>query len=1021
MSSKPSHIAEKNLIFAGLGLQLGMLSKEQVIRAFTEWLFDKTKALSEILLHQKAVTIEQISILIAAVEEHIKKEGDQQMALASLPMIRDLNGDLDHLEDNDIHKTLNSALIQRKEFGLEEQFTRSHASEEELPATVESAYPLEFMGNERFERQQFFDAGNLGELYLARDTELNRIVVAKYIKPERANESLTRALFHLEGEVTGALEHPGIVPVYGLGKDNRGRLFYAMRYIRGRKLSRVISDYHSIPKSEPGKKHESLIGLLQNFQSACLAVEYAHIKGVLHCDIKPDNIMIGDYGEVFVVDWGLVVVHGNAAKPVSKDEDAFATLEVGQIPPYRPSDTASSGLHQKQGGSRRGVGGTPAYMAPEQLRATFDEDVHLLGPGADIYALGGTLFQICTGKAPHLPKSKNRESMEDFNKRILTGDFPTPREIKSDIPKSLEAIILKALSLKPEDRYFSARELAEDLKRWVADEPVHVIRESFLDKARRWARKNRNAVAVLAFSFLMITVFSTLFAITTSRFAQKIQLSEIRALESEKLALFQKSKAEKSQDKAIEASGNLISFFDSGTPSKILKSTILSLARPNTVREDMISAASLVAIPDNFFIEGEKKILETSSLDKELQLHVQIAFAAVYRSRGMLPLAASRQLAIIEQIGKESKFEQWEIGLAHREYAWTAHIQGEYEKALKHYNLSLESFKADPHVNTEKSSRPARELGNLHLLRAHFFFEVLDYSEAIRELQFAKSSTDDDEIVRIANGLSVFHDIFEKPLNPGMIDLGIKAVDLIAPGTSKEIDFLNLINFLANQKGSFLNFMKKDQGILAREIIQSFRKHLGDYNFMTLIAESQVGTFLFKHGKHQEAFEILDRLLTKVQEREMLCSPCSETVLRPYLEFARDLGIRERQEKAINLIHEVQRFAEKKYERKSQQFLHFACFHYISLLMLGRIDQARIIHAEILENLASGESKLFPSTAIQVIKVMERMQPIDETNRLLKAQMNLFEKRTTTEFRSMKNFKVAQRIQAIHDKLGQLK
>ena len=261
--------------------------------------------------------------------------------------------------------------------------------------------------------------------------------------------------------------------------------------------------------------------------------------------------MIGDYGEVFVVDWGLVVVHGEAAKPVSNNEDAFATLEIGQIPAYRPSDTASSGLHQKQGGSRRGIGGTPAYMAPEQLQATFDDDVALMGPPVDIYSLGGTLFQILTGKAPHLPKIKTKERIEDFNKRILAGDFPKPRELKGDTPKALEAIVLKAMSLKPASRYASAKELADDVKRWVADEPTLAHSETLLEKSRRWARKNRTVVTTIFLLLMFLAMGGVGYGVVTQGYNEKLQISEkaandsaVEAKANEELANMQKEKTE---------------------------------------------------------------------------------------------------------------------------------------------------------------------------------------------------------------------------------------------------------------------------------------------------------------------------------------------------------------------------------------------------------------------------------------------------------------------------------------------
>jgi len=521
MSNSKNRNAEHNLIFAGLGLQLGIIAKDKVIRAFTEWLFDKARPLGEILVHQKAITPEQRKALESAVKAHIKQEGGEQKALASLNHVKDLESDLDHLADNDLNQSLDGAVTQRKLMGLDVLFTQSHDSESSTTNKKssfigpegkqayrferEDLYDVEIVPDpegkqsDRFDRQHFLDSGNLGEVFFAKDTELNRTVVTKYIRPEMSGDNLKQALFHLEGEVTGSLEHPSVVPVYGLGKDIKGRLYYAMRYIRGKKLSRVIAEYH---RKEAGLKQEALTGLLQNFQAVCLAIEYAHSKGVLHCDIKPDNIMIGDYGEVFVVDWGLVVVCGDVKGP--SDMHDMETLDPGVIPPYRPSELASSGLHKQQGGSRRGVGGTPAYMAPEQFTATMSDDISLVTPKADIYALGSTLYHILTGKAPHLPKGGVKESPDAFYFRITTGMIPTPREKDASIPKLLEQIVLKAMQVEPEDRYASARELAEDIKRYVSDEPVHAYQESGLEKSRRWVRKNRALVGAGMLTLLLL-------------------------------------------------------------------------------------------------------------------------------------------------------------------------------------------------------------------------------------------------------------------------------------------------------------------------------------------------------------------------------------------------------------------------------------------------------------------------------------------------------------------------------------
>ncbi|MCY2941257.1 MAG: bifunctional serine/threonine-protein kinase/formylglycine-generating enzyme family protein [Planctomycetota bacterium] len=542
MSNSKNRNTEHNLIFAGLGLQLGIIAKDKVIRAFTEWLFDKTRPLGQILVHQKAITPEQRKTLELAVTAHIQQKGGEQKALASLNHVKDLESDLDHLADNDLNQSLDGAVSQRKLLGLDVLFSQSHDSESSSTNKKGSFSGLEGKQKDRFERQHFLDSGNLGEVFFAKDTELNRTVVTKYIRPEMSSDTLKQALFHLEGEVTGSLEHPSVVPVYGLGKDTKGRLYYAMRYIQGKKLSRVIAEYH---RKEAGLKHEALTGLLQNFQAVCLAIEYAHSKGVLHCDIKPDNIMIGDYGEVFVVDWGLVVVCGNVKG--SSEMHELETLNLGIVPKYKPSELASSGLHKQQGGSRRGVGGTPAYMAPEQFTATMSEEISLVTPKVDIYALGSTLYHILTGKAPHLPKEGVKESPDAFYFRITTGMIPTPREKDASIPKLLEQIVLKAMQVKPVDRYASARELAEDIKRYVSDEPVHAYQESGLEKARRWIRKNRSLVGA---AVLMLLLVAVVFGFVTSEFNLKLEgLNNALEGKNQKLVA-SKKEIEKERDRA---------------------------------------------------------------------------------------------------------------------------------------------------------------------------------------------------------------------------------------------------------------------------------------------------------------------------------------------------------------------------------------------------------------------------------------------------------------------------------------
>ena len=169
--------------------------------------------------------------------------------------------------------------------------------------------------------------GGLGAVYVALDLELNREVALKQILDSHADNALARERFVLEAEVTGSLEHPGIVPVYGLGAGRDGRPFYAMRFIRGDNLMEAIARFHAEDhKNDPGGRSLGLQKLLRRFLDVCNAIDYAHGRGVLHRDIKPGNIIVGKHGETLVIDWGVAKVQGKAGTPAlghAKEEDAF--------------------------------------------------------------------------------------------------------------------------------------------------------------------------------------------------------------------------------------------------------------------------------------------------------------------------------------------------------------------------------------------------------------------------------------------------------------------------------------------------------------------------------------------------------------------------------------------------------------------------------------------------------------------------------------------------------------------------
>jgi tetratricopeptide (TPR) repeat protein/tRNA A-37 threonylcarbamoyl transferase component Bud32 len=325
--------------------------------------------------------------------------------------------------------------------------------------------------------------GNLGEVFVAHDEELCREVALKEIQDRHADRPESRSRFLLEAEVTGRLEHPGIVPVYSLGHYADGRPYYAMRFIQGISLKEAIDQFHKaeVPGRDPGERTLALRKLLDHFIDVCDAMNYAHSRGILHRDLKPANIMLGKHGETLVVDWGL-------AKAGDRPE-SLVPLEEQTIRPSLAKDSQNTIQ-----GARIG---TPAFMSPEQAAGQLDR----LGPASDVYSLGATFYSLLTGKVAF-----SGGNVEILLQMVQQGDFPPPRAIRPDTPRVLEAICLKAMALKPEDRYATPRTLADDIEQWMADEPVSAYREPWWARAFRWGRRHKPAVAGAAALLITTTV-----------------------------------------------------------------------------------------------------------------------------------------------------------------------------------------------------------------------------------------------------------------------------------------------------------------------------------------------------------------------------------------------------------------------------------------------------------------------------------------------------------------------------------
>jgi tetratricopeptide (TPR) repeat protein/tRNA A-37 threonylcarbamoyl transferase component Bud32 len=350
----------------------------------------------------------------------------------------------------------------------------------EAPAVPETraegpapAAPASLPSGPRYRPVRFHARGGLGEVHVAEDGELRRDVALKRIRPEYAHDPGSRARFLREAEVTAKLEHPGVVPVHGLMLDAEGQPCYAMRFVQGQTLQEAARRFHEADraKRDPGERALALRQLLTRFVAVCDTVAYAHSRGVLHRDLKPANVMLGPYGETLVLDWGL-------AGTFDRGDEARASAEESVAPSAASAEETPAGKPL----------GTPAYMAPEQAAGRWD----LVGPPTDVYGLGATLYELLTGVAPF------RGPALDVLGRVRRGTFEAPRQVSKRVPPALEAVCLKAMALRAEGRYPSAKALGQDVERWLADEPVSAWREPLRVRARRWARRHRTGVSTAA-------------------------------------------------------------------------------------------------------------------------------------------------------------------------------------------------------------------------------------------------------------------------------------------------------------------------------------------------------------------------------------------------------------------------------------------------------------------------------------------------------------------------------------------
>lgn len=370
---------------------------------------------------------------------------------------------------------------------------------------------------DRFTDLEHFASGGLGNVYVGFDKAVSRRVAVKLLKPELISDPRAKSRFLNEGAITGMLEHPGIVPIYDSGVTEDGQPYYAMRLLGGETLKEAVSRLHAKGTDDFEDRQRSL---LRRLAQVCDAISFAHNCDIIHRDLKPANILLGEYGESVVIDWGLARYHGDDfqdLEDLAKPLTAVANELQGKVE------------HATEFGS---VLGTLEYMSPEQASG----DPELVGKPTDVFALGAVLYSILTGEAPL--EGDSSSTMAERIEKAKKGMFPNARQTNPRVPKALDAICSRAMHVRPARRYETPLEFKADIENWLSDQPLVALPDQWVDKVARFVRKHRRWALASALTLIAITVGSILAASIINRQGatlakQKVNLEQQAELQAQ--------------------------------------------------------------------------------------------------------------------------------------------------------------------------------------------------------------------------------------------------------------------------------------------------------------------------------------------------------------------------------------------------------------------------------------------------------------------------------------------------------
>jgi serine/threonine protein kinase/WD40 repeat protein len=472
---------DRNLLLAIFAVQLKAVPADKIVQAGAVWALQPTRSMGDVLVESGALTPDDLAFVEQLVDKAIEAhQGNARTALDAVggdaQATRTFHGSIR------IGKTGHVETVPM----VAEPFLRN--TEEMLSTAEEIPGRYSFISD--------YARGGMGRVLLVHDQHFGRQVALKELLMDDAasfpgsseaslDETVSMAArFLQEARVTGQLEHPSIVPVYELGRRNNGTLYYTMKFVRGRTLSHAIAECKTLIDR---------LNLLPHLIDLCNAIAYAHSRSVIHRDIKPSNIMVGEFGETVVLDWGIAKLKGVEDAHLPEIRKTLRDIQLGELK-QMPETAYGRAM------------GTPNYMPPEQASGRLDE----IDERSDVYSLGAVLYEVLTGDPPF-----HGGSVLEVMLKVVGREPDDIHTAEPDAPRELVQICRKAMSKDRKSRYASAMELAEEIRRFQSGALVQAYKYTPGELIRHYYERNRTVVntlaaamvlliAVLAFSYVRI-------------------------------------------------------------------------------------------------------------------------------------------------------------------------------------------------------------------------------------------------------------------------------------------------------------------------------------------------------------------------------------------------------------------------------------------------------------------------------------------------------------------------------------